>query len=42
MELEHDEDDPPEQITWEALYWGWFNRWAEQCAALARALGFLP
>lgn len=38
--LEHDADDPPPSGEW--TYWDYFNRWAEQCAAIARAWGFLP
>lgn len=37
--MEYDEDDPPPQ---EALnFWYFFNRWAELCAAYARACGVL-
>lgn len=42
MELEPDDDDLLPETTWKDVYYGIFNRWAEQCAAWARALGFLP
>lgn len=42
MALEHDDDDPLPETTWKDVYYGIFNRWAEQCAAIARAWGFLP
>lgn len=42
MPFEHDHDDPPPVETWYDDYWGLFNRWAEHCAAVARAWGLLP
>lgn len=37
--FEYDHDDPPPSEVWN--FWDYFNRWAEQCAAYARAFGFL-
>lgn len=41
MQFEPDEDDllPPE--TWVDVWWGIFNRFAEECARYARYWGFL-
>ena len=36
-----DEDDVLPQASWLDIYYGWFNRYAETCAAYARALGLL-
>lgn len=37
--MQHDEDDPPP--TEAPDFWYYFNRWAELCAAYARARGFI-
>jgi hypothetical protein len=35
--MEYDPDDPPPADD----YWGFFNRWAEECMRYARLFGFI-
>jgi hypothetical protein len=41
MRFEHDEDDPPPEMTWVDEYWHYANRWAEWVMAYSRLLGII-
>ena len=41
LDYPYDFDDPPAEVTPSDLWWGTFNRFAEECARYARLIGLI-